>query len=169
MSMRENENGNGQAWNACPIRLGCMSNSMNEKESEVGWKLPWILKNIQGVPQAKVSDHGSLKSLGFGLALVFLLCLLPLGNSPGQAWSWHKCGNGFQNAVAGAPFTNTFFFFLSWRYAKHILMACHYAQTIISHLLSISREPGLSHRPRQGEKHSFATVATEVLCPPSIT
>lgn len=40
MSMRENENGNGQAWNVCPIRLGCMSNSMNEKESEVGWKLP---------------------------------------------------------------------------------------------------------------------------------
>lgn len=31
--MRENENGNGQDWNACPIRLGCMPNRMNEKES----------------------------------------------------------------------------------------------------------------------------------------
>lgn len=40
MSMRENGNGNGQDWNACPIRLGCIPNRMNEKESEVGWKLP---------------------------------------------------------------------------------------------------------------------------------
>lgn len=111
MSMRENENGNGQDRNVWPVRLGCMSNSMNEKESEVGWKLPWILRKIQGVPQAKVSHHSSFKSFRFGLALVFMLCLLPSGNSPGQAWSWHKCGNGFQNAVAWTPFANTFFFF----------------------------------------------------------
>ena len=112
MSVRENENGNGQDWNAWPVRLGCMSNSMNEKVSEVGWKLPWILRKIQGVPQAKVSHHSNFKSLRFGLALVFMLCLLPSGNSPGQAWSWHKCGNGFQNTVAWAPFANTFFFSL---------------------------------------------------------
>ena len=81
-----------------------------------------------------------------------------------QMWQWiSECSSW------GSFYKYFFFFFLSWRYAKHIFMACHYAQTIISHLLSISREPGLSHRPRQGEKHSFATVATEVLCPPSIT
>ena len=93
MSVRENENGNGQDWNAWPVRLGCMSNSMNEKVSEVGWKLPWILRKIQGVPQAKVSHHSNFKSqVWVGLSIHALLTAF--GEQPRasmiltQMWQW---------------------------------------------------------------------------------